>query len=91
MHFKVNANGDTWDSLAGSCCEAAEALSNLETVLRRTRPHGRNYQTCLDPVAAHDADGILFRTAFEHLKWIRDNVIYNMRDTLIQDVYDDVS
>ena len=56
MNFKVNMNGDTAETLIEGHLEVHRAADALITALNKMHPHGRNYQTCEDPIVAHTHD-----------------------------------
>jgi hypothetical protein len=50
MHFKLNINGDTMETLYKDAIRLKRAIRDLEDAIRMSFPNGRNYQHLDDPL-----------------------------------------
>ena len=54
MQFQLNSNGDTYGTMYLQLVALRNASAAMSNAL--LYPHGRNYQTCEDPMTAHQSD-----------------------------------
>lgn len=75
MHFVVNNNGDTVQTLGKHGRDLSAAIRQLEEVIRCSFPNGRNYQAYDNPLGyefRQDRDE--WSAMLEHLNAIQDTV-----------------
>lgn len=70
--FKMNLNGDSFESKADEFETLDGKLRGLEAAMSTFSIHGRNYQTCADPAGALKADQEAFVAALRHVNAVRD-------------------
>jgi hypothetical protein len=70
--FRINLNGDTFESKADEFETLDDKLRGIEAAMSTFSVHGRNYQTCPDPAGALKADQEAFVAALRHLNAVRD-------------------
>lgn len=83
MEFKINNNGDTYETYIINYRALCDAIAELSRTLNEMHPHGRNYQTCDSPTQSHANDVDKFMIAHASLENIRD-----LRDDIMASILD---
>ena len=68
MLFRLNLNGDTFDTFRKHNADLGEAIDLLEKALNTMHPHGRNYQVNPGPTEAHRHDVDMQSVAWDALR-----------------------
>ena len=78
MEFKINNNGDTYETYVINYRSLCDAINEMSRVLNEMHPHGRNYQTCDSPTQSHarDVDALMVcHASLQNIRDLRDDYL----------------